>query len=176
MQREWAEEAEEASASGEGHPARHVKNLPKQLIRTEGPGHSIGLATQGVNSGNGFLFISHLGDIMPSGFLPIKAGNVRTDALAGTYREHPLFVALRSPDRFRGICGSCEFNRICGGSRSRAYALTGDWMESDPWCAYRPNQRAGPQDPSRPACGAPPPAGGPEAKASRSACEGRGPA
>ncbi len=142
MQREWAEEAGSAEIAGEGHPARHVQNLPKQLIRTEGPGNTIGLATQGVNSGNGFMFISHVGDIMPSGFLPIKAGNVRTDSLARVYRESDLFRALRSPDRYKGICGYCEFNKICGGSRSRAYALTGDYMETDPWCAYRPKPRA----------------------------------
>ncbi len=141
LQREWAEKAAGARAAGAGHPARHVQNLPKQLIRTEGPGHSIGLATQGVNSANGFMFISHLGDIMPSGFLPIKAGNVRTHSLEQVYRESPLFRALRSPDRFKGICGYCEFNKICGGSRSRAYALTADYMESDPWCAYRPKPR-----------------------------------
>jgi radical SAM protein with 4Fe4S-binding SPASM domain len=141
MQREWAEEAEASAAQGEGHPARHVQNLPRQLIRTEGPGHTIGLATQGVNSGNGFMFISHLGEVMPSGFLPIKAGNVRTHTLESVYRESELFLALRSPDRFKGICGYCEFNRICGGSRSRAYAITGDYMETDPWCAYRPKPK-----------------------------------
>ncbi|HXI01729.1 MAG TPA: TIGR04053 family radical SAM/SPASM domain-containing protein [Candidatus Saccharimonadales bacterium] len=141
MQREWMEASEQAIATGTGHPGRDVRNLPRQLIRTEGPGHTIGLATQGVNSGNGFMFISHQGDLMPSGFLPIAAGNVRTHTLEQVYRDSELFQALRSPDRFKGICGYCEFNRICGGSRSRAYALTGDYMETDPWCAYRPKPR-----------------------------------
>jgi len=117
-----------------------VRDLPRQLIRTEGPGHSIGLATQGVNSGNGFLFISHLGEVFPSGFLPISAGNVRDKSLAEIYRESELFLSLRDPDQFKGICGDCELNRICGGSRSRAYAMTGDHLAAEPWCTYRPGQ------------------------------------
>jgi radical SAM protein with 4Fe4S-binding SPASM domain len=140
-QREWEEAGTApAPASGGGHGGerRPVKNLPDQLIRTEGPGHSIGLATQGVNSGKGFMFISHVGDIMPSGFLPIKAGNVREDTLESVYRESELFLSLRRPDEFKGICGICEFKKICGGSRSRALALTGDYLATDPWCAYRP--------------------------------------
>ncbi len=124
--------------NGSPHGPGHGGNLPRQLIRTEGPGHSIGLATQGVNAGKGFLFISHTGDIFPSGFLPIKAGNVREKSLAEVYRESELFLQLRSPGQFKGICGHCEFNRICGGSRSRAYAITGDYLAADPWCAYRP--------------------------------------
>jgi radical SAM protein len=130
-QREWEEEGRHSN----------VKNLPRQLIRTEGPGHSIGLATQGVNSGNGFMFISHTGEIFPSGFLPLLGGHIRKQSLKEVYRESTLFRALRSPDEFKGICGYCEFNRICGGSRSRAYALTGDYMETDPWCAYRPKPK-----------------------------------
>ena len=91
-----------------------------------------------MNSGNGFLFISHLGDVYPSGFLPIRAGNVRENSLTALYRESELFQKLRRPDLLRGVCGRCEFKRICGGSRSRAYALTGDYLASDPWCSYQP--------------------------------------
>ncbi len=134
-QQEWKEAGDSARGG------RDVRSLPSQLIRTEGPGHSIGLATQGVNSGMGFMFISHLGEVMPSGFLPVGAGNVRTGTLASIYRESELFLKLRRPDEFKGICGYCEFNRICGGSRSRALALTGDYLETDPWCAYRPKPR-----------------------------------
>jgi len=131
-QREWAEQGQKHARGDK------VNGLPSQLIRTEGPGHTIGLATQGVNSGNGFLFVSHTGEIFPSGFLPISAGDVRKDKIADVYRTSELFLALRSPEKFKGICGICEFGRICGGSRSRAYALTGDYLETDPWCAYRP--------------------------------------
>jgi radical SAM protein with 4Fe4S-binding SPASM domain len=112
--------------------------LPSQLMRTEGPGHSIGLAPQGVNAGNGFLFISHTGEVFPSGFLPVSGGNVRRQKLAWIYRDSDLFRQLRRPDEFDGVCGVCEYNTICGGSRSRAFALTGNPLASDPWCAYRP--------------------------------------
>ena len=82
-----------------------------------------------MNSGNGFLFISHTGEVYPSGFLPISAGNVRGNTLTKIYRESELFLSLRRPEGFRGVCGVCEFNAICGGSRSRALALTGDYLE-----------------------------------------------
>jgi AdoMet-dependent heme synthase len=115
--------------------------MPALLTRSEGPGHTVGLAPRGVNSGKGFLFLSHRGDIYPSGFLPIPAGNVRTHDLAEAYREAPIFRDLRAPERLKGRCGRCEFREICGGSRSRAYALTGDPLESDPWCVYEPRAR-----------------------------------
>lgn len=117
------------------HPA---SSLPPRLLRTEGPGHTIGLAPQGVNAGNGFLFISHAGDVFPSGFLPITGGNIRQKTLASIYRDSDIFRQLRRPQEFDGVCGYCEFNTICGGSRSRAFALTGNPLASDPWCAYRP--------------------------------------
>jgi radical SAM protein len=93
---------------------------------------------QGVNDGRGFLFISHLGGITPSGFLPITVGNVRTDDVVDVYRNHELFRALRDPDRLTGKCGVCEFRAACGGQRGRAYAVTGDPLASDPACAYVP--------------------------------------
>ncbi|HEX2894962.1 MAG TPA: TIGR04053 family radical SAM/SPASM domain-containing protein, partial [Marmoricola sp.] len=93
---------------------------------------------QGVNDGRGFLFVSHLGEITPSGFLPIVTGNVRTDDVVDVYRNHPLFRDLRDPSRLIGKCGACEFREICGGQRGRAYAVTGDPLASDPACAYVP--------------------------------------
>jgi len=104
-------------------------------------GRGIGRAGRAVTDGNGFLFIDHLGAICPSGFLPLTAGNVRTDDLVGVYREHPLFRSLRDPDLLRGRCGVCEFRHACGGSRARAYAATGDPLASDPGCAYQPAHR-----------------------------------
>ena len=59
------------------------------------------------------------------------------------YRNSPLFRQLRRPADFEGICGACEYNTICGGSRSRAFALTGNFLASDPWCAYRPAKKSG---------------------------------
>lgn len=93
---------------------------------------------KGVNDGDGFVFISHRGDIYPSGFLPASAGNVRHDSLVDVYRTHPLFESLRDREQLKGKCGVCEFRTVCGGSRARAYAMTGDVLESDPLCSYVP--------------------------------------
>jgi len=95
--------------------------------------------TRGVNDGNGFLFISHIGEIQPSGFLPITAGNVRTDDVVDIYRHSQLFTDLRSPDKIKGRCGVCEYRDVCGGQRGRAYGITGDYLESDPACIYVPS-------------------------------------
>ncbi|GAA1017544.1 hypothetical protein Aple_023310 [Acrocarpospora pleiomorpha] len=91
-----------------------------------------------VNAGRGFVFVSHTGTVHPSGFLPLGAGNVRDRPLTEIYRSAPLFAALRDPDRLGGRCGACEFRTICGGSRSRAYACTGDVLAEEPWCGYEP--------------------------------------
>lgn len=98
----------------------------------------LGRAPKGVNDGDGFVFISHIGDVYPSGFLPFVCGNVRQEPLWKIYRESPILKQLRDKSQLKGKCGVCEFNKICGGSRSRAYAITGDYMESDPYCAYIP--------------------------------------
>lgn len=95
-------------------------------------------APKGVNDGNGFVFVNHIGDVMPSGLLPIVGGNIRETPLAEIYREAKVFKELRQPDNYKGKCGVCEFNKICGGSRSRTYAVTGDYMESEPFCVYIP--------------------------------------
>jgi radical SAM protein len=94
--------------------------------------------TRGVNDGNGFLFISHLGEIMPSGFLPVSAGNVRQADVVDLYRQSDLFRQLRDPSLLKGKCGICEYREVCGGQRGRAYGVTGDYLESDPGCAYEP--------------------------------------
>lgn len=95
-------------------------------------------APRAVNDGNGFVFIDHVGDIYPSGFLPMPRGSVRTGHLADVYRDDPIFRQLRDASALTGRCGRCEFREICGGSRSRAYATTGDALGDDPLCAYEP--------------------------------------
>lgn len=91
-----------------------------------------------IGDGKGFVFISHTGEIWPSGFLPQPVGNVRKDRLLDVYRNHPLMRRLRSPETFGGKCGACEFHELCGGSRSRAFAMTGDVFAAEPACAYVP--------------------------------------
>jgi radical SAM protein with 4Fe4S-binding SPASM domain len=99
----------------------------------------------GIRDGNGILFVSAVGDVSPSGFLEIPVGNVRTDDPIALYREAPLFRRLRQPDRFGGRCGICEYRDVCGGSRARAWAATGDPFAQDPLCAYEPSP--GPRTP-----------------------------
>ena len=94
---------------------------------------------KGVNDGNGFLFISHIGEIQPSGFLPITAGMVREDDVVDVYRNHKIFTDLRDYTKLKGKCRVCEYVDICGGQRGRAYSLTGDYMASDPACVYIPH-------------------------------------
>ena len=91
-----------------------------------------------VNDGKGFVFISHQGEICPSGFLPLVAGNVKTDSLSDVYRNSPLFRTLRDASKLTGKCGACEYKSVCGGSRARAYAVHKDFMASDPFCVHVP--------------------------------------
>ncbi|MBI4551185.1 MAG: TIGR04053 family radical SAM/SPASM domain-containing protein [Candidatus Latescibacteria bacterium] len=102
------------------------------------PGDGIGRAPKGVNEANGLVFISHTGEVYPSGFLPLSGGNVRERSLVDIYRNTKLFQLLRDSSQLRGKCGYCDFRDVCGGSRARAYALTGNPMASEPYCVYRP--------------------------------------
>lgn len=92
----------------------------------------------GMRDGNGILFISYRGDIMPSGFLPLSAGSVRDSDPLTVYRESKLFTSLRDTASFGGRCGACDMKDLCGGSRGRAYAATGDPLGEDPLCMYQP--------------------------------------
>jgi AdoMet-dependent heme synthase len=91
-----------------------------------------------INDGKGFVFVSHTGEVCPSGFLPVSSGNVRTQSLTEIYREAPLLQALRDTSKLQGKCGECEFKEICGGSRARAYGVTGNMFAPDPCCNYVP--------------------------------------
>ncbi|MGC8859926.1 MAG: radical SAM protein [Thermoplasmata archaeon] len=90
----------------------------------------------GVTDGRGTLFISHIGDIYPTGFLPLKGGNVRDANVIDVYRNSEIFRKLKDPSLLKGKCGRCPYKSICGGSRSRAYALSGDYLDEDPACPY----------------------------------------
>ncbi|SDB79821.1 radical SAM protein, BA_1875 family [Raineyella antarctica] len=91
-----------------------------------------------VNAGRGFVFIDHTGDVYPSGFLPFNCGSVKEAGLRAIYRDSPTLQALRRPEQFGGACGVCEFREVCGGSRSRAFAVAGDLLGSDPSCVWQP--------------------------------------
>ncbi len=92
----------------------------------------------GIRDGNGIMFVSNVGDVSPSGFLPLVAGNVKLESPVEIYRSSQMFVALRRAEAFEGRCGICEYRGPCGGSRSRALAATGNMLAEDPLCAYQP--------------------------------------
>ncbi len=123
--------------------ALHYRRYIAQRLKSEhgGRGGANGRMlwrTTGVSDGRGFVFVSHTGEIYPSGFLPVSGGNVRTDSLVDVYQNSSLFCILREPTAREGKCGYCEYHKICGGSRARAYALTGNYLEADPRCCYQP--------------------------------------
>ena len=124
---------ERTAAAGDGSPS----------VAGAGYRYQDGLQrpAKGVNDGKGFCFISHTGDVCPSGFLPLPAGNVRERSVVEIYRSSELFRALRDPGALTGKCGRCQYRELCGGSRARAYAVTGDYLAADPSCAYEPAAR-----------------------------------
>jgi radical SAM protein len=111
---------------------------PGQAPAAAGRPDRLGRTDRAVTDGNGFVFVDHLGEVCPSGFLPLSAGNVRRDDLVAVYRDSALFRSLRDPARLGGRCGRCEYRGVCGGSRARAFAATGDPLAEDPGCAWEP--------------------------------------
>ncbi|MFW6193846.1 MAG: radical SAM protein, partial [Gemmatimonadota bacterium] len=124
---------------------RQVEAAAKARLREEGRptpgdrGRPVPVPRGSTGDGDGFLFVGHRGEIFPSGFLPVPAGDVRRDDVVEVYRDAPLFRWLRDGDLLRGKCGACEFRRVCGGSRARAFAATGDRRAADPFCPYVPS-------------------------------------
>jgi AdoMet-dependent heme synthase len=114
------------------------KTLTPTDLGPSGTAPKIVRAPLGVNDGKGVVFISHKGDVQPSGFLNLVGGNIRSESLADIYRRSLLFLRIRDYSQIKGKCGACEFKAICGGSRARAYAIIGDPMRSDPYCIYQP--------------------------------------
>jgi len=129
----------EAKRRGEQAPAifNRFPQFSQMPVGGETP-DGIGRAPRGINDGKGFVFISHLGEVYPSGFLPASGGNVRRQSLSDIYRESPLFRSLRDSKNLKGKCGECEYREVCGGSRARSYAMTGDMFAEEPCCVYQP--------------------------------------
>ncbi len=123
---------------GQGHPAGVAREYEPGAPEADVKTRTANWMTRRVNDGKGFLFVSHMGNVYPSGFLPIHAGNIREKGLADIYQNSPIFKALRDTGRLEGKCGACEYKEICGGSRARAYAVTGDPLAQEPCCIYQP--------------------------------------
>jgi heme b synthase len=100
--------------------------------------HGLDAVTRGCLGGIGFCFVSHRGDVQPCGFLDTACGNVREASFADIWRHAEVFTALRDFDRLGGKCGRCEFKRVCGGCRARAYEATGDYLAEEPLCSHIP--------------------------------------
>jgi radical SAM protein with 4Fe4S-binding SPASM domain len=123
---------------------RRVAQKPPNLVQTRRGSHpgghpgNLDRTTRGCLAGDGYCFVSYRGDVMPCGYLPIVAGNVLRESLVDIYANSTLFQALRDLDGFEGKCGVCEFRRVCGGCRARAYSLTGNYLAEEPHCVYQP--------------------------------------
>jgi radical SAM protein len=108
----------------------------KDIVRARG---KMMMSGRPVNSGHGFCFVDHVGNVCPSGFLPLVCGNVREKSVTEIYRSNSVFQELRRFELLKGKCGVCEYRDACsGGSRARAYALTGDYLASEPCCIHEP--------------------------------------
>ena len=118
------------------------RRLETNLHITEGsPTSSPVTKLTQTGDGKGIVFITHDGQVYPSGFLPISTGKLAENSLSSIYRLNPLFVSLRDPSNLKGRCGKCEYRMVCGGSRSRAFSEYGDPFQEDPACPYVPEQR-----------------------------------
>lgn len=143
---EWLQEvADEEPYGVKTTEAPHYRRVGIQQREDEG-GDTTGSRgrSMGITAGDGFAFVSHTGELFPSGFLPKSAGNVREDSVVELYRNADLFERLRDSDALTGKCGACPYREVCGGSRSRAFATTGDPLASDPLCPYVPDGYDGP--------------------------------
>lgn len=136
----WLNEVSDAAPFGvKTTEAPHYRRVAMQ----EGEGAPGAGGRMGIVAGDGFAFVSHTGDVYPSGFLPKAAGNVRETPLPTIYRDSELFTSLRDRGNLKGKCGACSYKEVCGGSRSRAYATTGDPLAADPLCPHVPDDYDG---------------------------------
>jgi len=142
---EWLDGvADEAPFGLKTTEAPHYRRVRRQVAADSDGDNSPSAGRPSVIAGDGFAFVSHTGEVYPSGFLPQSVGTVPDDDVVDLYRSAPLFEALRDRARLRGKCGACPFNEVCGGSRSRAFAHSGDPLASDPLCGYVPPGYDGP--------------------------------
>jgi heme b synthase len=100
--------------------------------------HGLDAVSKGCLGGQGFAFVSHVGQVQPCGYLELAAGNVKQEPFSRIWRESELFRRLRDPDLLGGKCGVCEYRRVCGGCRARAYEATGDVLAEEPLCIHQP--------------------------------------
>ena len=138
LQRRQAGDADPVTTFGLGDTYRRLRAALDEVLTDHVLPERVPRPPLDINAGRGFVFIDHLGAVYPSGFLPIPGGSLRERSLPEIYRDAPLFQSLRDSSQLGGRCGRCEFRNVCGGSRSRAYAVTGDPLAEEPLCNYEP--------------------------------------
>jgi AdoMet-dependent heme synthase len=138
LQRRRTGDLDPAAAFGLGDTYRRLRDALDRIHMDRPLPTRVPRPPLDINAGRSFVFIDHVGAVYPSGFLPIPGGSLRERSLPEIYRESTLFRQLRDPSRLGGRCGRCEYRGVCGGSRSRAYAVYGDPLAEDPSCAYQP--------------------------------------
>jgi heme b synthase len=126
--------------------APHYYRILRQRSAAEGKTvsfqtHGLDAVTRGCLGGIGFCFVSHRGEVQPCGFLDTPCGNVRETSFAEIWKHAEVFTALRDFKRLEGKCGRCEFTRVCGGCRARAFEATGNYLAEEPLCSHIPKQR-----------------------------------
>lgn len=124
-----------------------VRERPASLARQQGTGShpdshpAMNSMTRGCLAGTGVCFVSHRGEVFPCGYLPIAVGNIRQQSFRAIWEDAPLFQELRDPGLLQGKCGLCEFKGVCGGCRARAYGMTGEVLDEEPFCIYEPHMK-----------------------------------
>ncbi len=123
--------------------APHYYRIVRQQSKKEGKklaSRESGLdaMTRGCLGGTSFCFISHVGQVQPCGYLELDCGNVRKKSFQEIWAQSEIFQRLRNTDGYQGKCGRCEFRKVCGGCRARAYEVSGDYMAEEPYCIYEP--------------------------------------
>ncbi len=123
--------------------APHYYRIIRQRARERGEKltyqtHGLDAVTKGCLGGQGFAFVSHTGQVQPCGYLELAAGQIKEQPFSRIWRESELFARLRDPDLLGGKCGKCEYRKVCGGCRARAYEVSGDELAEEPLCLYQP--------------------------------------
>jgi heme b synthase len=123
--------------------APHYYRILRQRAKADGQhvtfeSHGLDAVTRGCLAGTGFCFVSHNGVVQPCGFLDLNCGDIKRQPFGSIWRHSPQFVQLRDMSLLQGKCGQCEYQRVCGGCRARAYEATGNFLNEEPLCLYQP--------------------------------------
>jgi AdoMet-dependent heme synthase len=127
--------------------APHYYRILREIARLEGKEisfktHGLDAVTRGCLGGIGFCFVSHQGQVQPCGYLEVDSGNIREQSFMEIWKSSPVFTALRNQNQYSGKCGHCEYFRVCGGCRARAFEATGNYLQEEPLCTYQPKKKA----------------------------------